>query len=148
MIPDDDDPRKGSILLERKVVTGGPNFEFCNGERVSVDLSTLVVADADCKGMPTGPFTVSAENLLGASVYSNELEVIGEVTDLVSYKDGQAPMVIVGVGGFLGLGEKPIEIDLDPLTSSIQLSETGEYSVILRQNTSEEIENREMHQPK
>ena len=49
---------------------------------------------------------VDAESLLGLAVVNAEGETIGEVDNVVIDADGQVRHVIVGVGGFLGIGEK------------------------------------------
>ena len=55
-----------------------------------------------------------ASNLIGEKVYNgtgNDAENIGDVNDLVIGKDGNVESVIIGVGGFLGLGEKNVAMD-------------------------------------
>ena len=55
-----------------------------------------------------------ASSLMGASVYNStddKAETIGSVNDLVMDKDGKVVSVVVGVGGFLGIGTKNVAID-------------------------------------
>jgi sporulation protein YlmC with PRC-barrel domain len=55
-----------------------------------------------------------ASDLMGASVYNStqdNAETIGAVNDLVLDKDGKIVSVVVGVGGFLGIGSKNVAID-------------------------------------
>jgi sporulation protein YlmC with PRC-barrel domain len=55
-----------------------------------------------------------ASSLMGASVYNStedNAETIGKVSDLVMHKDGKVVSVVVGVGGFLGIGSKNVAID-------------------------------------
>ncbi|MDN5926792.1 MAG: PRC-barrel domain-containing protein [Hyphomicrobiales bacterium] len=55
-----------------------------------------------------------ASNLMGASVYNSagdKGQEIGNVNDLVLDKDGKIVSVVVGVGGFLGIGSKNVAID-------------------------------------
>lgn len=57
-----------------------------------------------------------ASNLIGKTVYNgtgDDAENIGEVNDLVIGKDGQVTAIVVGVGGFLGLGEKSVALEYD-----------------------------------
>ncbi|MBZ9806310.1 PRC-barrel domain-containing protein [Mesorhizobium sp. BR1-1-9] len=59
-----------------------------------------------------------ATNIVGESVYNgtgDNAENIGKVTDIVFDKDGQAKSVIIGVGGFLGVGTKNVAFDYDKL---------------------------------
>jgi hypothetical protein len=51
---------------------------------------------------------------MGASVYNStedNADTIGKVDDLVIDKDGKIVSVVVGVGGFLGIGSKDVAID-------------------------------------
>lgn len=55
-----------------------------------------------------------ASILMGASVYNStgdKGQNIGSVNDLVIDKDGKIVSVVVGVGGFLGIGSKNVAID-------------------------------------
>lgn len=56
-----------------------------------------------------------ASNLMGANVRGAEDEVIGAVDDLLLDRDGRVLAVIVGVGGFLGIGERDVAISTDQL---------------------------------
>ena len=54
--------------------------------------------------------------LIGTTVYSSDNASIGEISDLVIGNDGQVRGAVIGVGGFLGVGEKNVAIPLDALT--------------------------------
>ena len=56
-----------------------------------------------------------ASKLIGASVYGPDNASIGEINDLVLEGDGGVKAVVVGVGGFLGMGEKDVAIPFDAL---------------------------------
>jgi sporulation protein YlmC with PRC-barrel domain len=58
---------------------------------------------------------ITSETLTGATVYGPDDQSIGEVSDLVLTADGQVQSAIVDVGGFLGMGEKPVQLDLSDL---------------------------------
>lgn len=55
---------------------------------------------------------LTAEKLTGAKVYDANDEVIGEVGELVLTAEGQVSQTIIDVGGFLGMGEKPVALNL------------------------------------
>lgn len=62
---------------------------------------------------------ILASNLLGETIYTgagDDAEAIGDVNDVVMSSDGMAEAVIVGVGGFLGMGEKEVAVDFSRLT--------------------------------
>jgi len=54
---------------------------------------------------------MSGEALIGASVKNAEGETIGDIKDIHLNKDGSVKAVVVGVGGFLGIGEKDVRLD-------------------------------------
>ena len=49
--------------------------------------------------------TILADDLIGSNVYSDAGEKIGDVEDLIVSLDGSVEGVVIGVGGFLGIGE-------------------------------------------
>jgi sporulation protein YlmC with PRC-barrel domain len=56
-----------------------------------------------------------ATNLIGANVTNMANETVGEINDLVLDKDGKVAAVVVGVGGFLGIGEREVALDYKSL---------------------------------
>ncbi|MBZ2168120.1 PRC-barrel domain-containing protein [Marinobacter sp. F4216] len=56
---------------------------------------------------------LQASNLMGVTVSTSGDEEVGEVNDLIINKDGQVVGVVIGVGGFLGMGEKDVAIAWD-----------------------------------
>jgi sporulation protein YlmC with PRC-barrel domain len=56
-----------------------------------------------------------ATNLIGANVTNMANENVGEINDLVLDKDGKVAAVVVGVGGFLGIGEREVALDYKSL---------------------------------
>jgi sporulation protein YlmC with PRC-barrel domain len=51
-----------------------------------------------------------ASKLVGLSVYDDNNESIGAINDLLTEKDGKIKAVVIGVGGFLGIGEHLVAI--------------------------------------
>src|SRR5437764_292367 len=54
-----------------------------------------------------------ASKLVGLSVYNDNNESIGAINDLLTEKDGKIKAVVIGVGGFLGIGEHLVAIPFD-----------------------------------
>ncbi|WP_296741888.1 PRC-barrel domain-containing protein [Mesorhizobium sp.] len=55
-----------------------------------------------------------ASNIMGGSVYNgtaDDAQKIGDVKDIVLAKDGKAESLVIGVGGFLGMGTKNVTFD-------------------------------------
>ena len=61
------------------------------------------------------PEELTAEMLTGARAYDSTDDWVGEVSQLNLGADGQIDSVVVDVGGFLGIGEKPVELPLDKI---------------------------------
>lgn len=94
-------------------------------------LTTMVVsgAFAQTQPAPADPATPSiqqvvpaeghlATNLIGENVYNgtgDNAEKIGDVNDLVFDKDGKLASIVIGVGGFLGIGEKDVALAYDKI---------------------------------
>lgn len=53
----------------------------------------------------------SADELIGTPVYGANEEHLGEVSDVIVSDAGQVEAYILDVGGFLGIGEKPVALD-------------------------------------
>ena len=51
-----------------------------------------------------------APKLVGVDVYGADNKKVGKITDILMSHDGEAQAVVIGVGGFLGIGEKDIAV--------------------------------------
>lgn len=78
---------------------------------------------------------ISANTYIGQAVYNSADESIGKISDLIMEKNGGIAAAVVGVGGFLGIGEKWVAVPFEtisitqaPDTSDVKLttSETAE----------------------
>jgi sporulation protein YlmC with PRC-barrel domain len=56
-----------------------------------------------------------ASKLVGVNVYNDANEKIGDINDVILDKAGKVENVILGVGGFLGLGEHYVAVAYDKL---------------------------------
>ena len=65
---------------------------------------------------------LTAEELRGIGVYGINDEQIGTIGDIITNADGSFDAVIVDVGGFLGLGAKPVAVGFDNLAFSADTS--------------------------
>lgn len=86
-------------------------------------------------GAPSGaPSGASVENLMDRTVIGADGEKIGKVTDVILSPDGQAQVLVVQSGGFLGIGGKDIAIDLGlaeirPGEDAIKVNDVTQASV-------------------
>jgi sporulation protein YlmC with PRC-barrel domain len=63
------------------------------------------------------PNAVLASQFMGQAVYTAANENIGEINDLIMNKELDNIVAIVGVGGFLGIGEKDVAIPIGDITA-------------------------------
>ncbi len=75
-------------------------------ETAAIDRSTLTEMPAD---------KISADNLIGTTVYGANDAKVGEIGDVVLSTDNKVDAVVVDVGGFLGIGSKPVAVGIDNL---------------------------------
>lgn len=59
---------------------------------------------------------VSANDYIGKPIYNAEDKSIGDVNDLIMEENGGIVAAVVGVGGFLGIGEKDVAVPMDKIT--------------------------------
>jgi ribosomal 30S subunit maturation factor RimM len=79
--------------------------------------------------------TFLASDLTGATVYSPADEAIGDVNDVIVSRDGKVDGIVVGVGGFLGIGEKDVAIEM----SKIKMTETESGIKLVLDTTKDEL---------
>jgi sporulation protein YlmC with PRC-barrel domain len=107
------------------------------GDDVTADSTADDMAANDAKepnAMTTGALNtdfvaqeVSASDLMGARVHGANDADLGEISDIVFDESGQIDAVVIDVGGFLGIGEKPVAVDFDSL--NIRTDQAGTLMV-------------------
>jgi PRC-barrel domain len=80
------------------------------------------------------PSGLLASNIIGSTVYSQDNQSIGDINDIILSQEGQPSQVIVGVGGFLGIGEKDVVLDM----SKLQIAATEDGNVKIVTQTSQD----------
>ena len=59
---------------------------------------------------------LAKQDLVGQTVYAADKAKIGSISDLILSKDGKSVEgFVIGVGGFLGIGEKSVALKMDRL---------------------------------
>jgi sporulation protein YlmC with PRC-barrel domain len=58
------------------------------------------------------------KQILGKPVYNDKDEKVGDVDDLIIAPDSSVSYAIIGVGGFLGLGERQVAIPVNRFKNS------------------------------
>jgi hypothetical protein len=84
------------------------------------------------------PSGLLASNLIGTTVYTPDDQSVGDINDIILSTEGQPTQVVVGVGGFLGLGEKDVLMDMSKL--KVSTTDDGNVKVVV-ETTQEELQN-------
>src|SRR5947209_19551495 len=56
-----------------------------------------------------------ASKLKGLNVYNDQNEKLGDITEILVDKSGKVAGIVIGVGGFLGMGEHDIMVEMSKL---------------------------------
>jgi sporulation protein YlmC with PRC-barrel domain len=56
-----------------------------------------------------------ASKLVGLNVYNEQNEKLGDISEILLDKSGKVEGVIIGVGGFLGMGQRDIKVEMSKL---------------------------------
>jgi sporulation protein YlmC with PRC-barrel domain len=70
---------------------------------------------------------IRASKLIGTRVVNAANETVGDVNEVVLTPDGQVAALIVGVGGFLGIGEREVAVGY----SSVKKSRDSNSNLVL-----------------
>jgi len=99
------DPAKPAIVQDNAAAVPDSNAQ-----------SSTQLADSKQPIAPNQP--TLASTIIGKSVYSSsdpQSDNIGDVNDLIVAEDGSVTHAVIGVGGFLGIGEKNVAVPFDEL---------------------------------
>lgn len=102
------------------------------------DVTAAETEGAANPGTEMDASSLTADQLMGVRVYGQNDEDVGEISDIVLDANGKATQVIVDVGGFLGIGEKPVALDLSQMRI-VQETEGGALRAYV-QMTEDELE--------
>lgn len=97
---------------------------------VDTTASTNMAATGEIRYLPSqksGEFLVS--RIMGAYVVNNAKETVGEVNDIILDQGGKVAGVVVGVGGFLGMGERNVAVAYE--SSQISTDANGKHIIKL-----------------
>jgi sporulation protein YlmC with PRC-barrel domain len=96
-------------------------------------LSSVVIVTAFAQSNPPAPAATPAplavttttaaststmwrtSKLVGVNVYNDQNEKLGDISEVLIDKSGKVDGVVIGVGGFLGMGQHDIKVELSKL---------------------------------
>ncbi|WP_438750083.1 PRC-barrel domain-containing protein [Pararhizobium sp. O133] len=127
-----------TTVLAASLATGAVAQDAANKADPAKDASPTT------KQGPSGYFSAAPEQILASTVLGKTVytgadeqgEAIGDVNDVVINADGGAEALVVGVGGFLGLGEKDVAVGFD----RVSWSDRDGQRIIVVSATKEELE--------
>jgi sporulation protein YlmC with PRC-barrel domain len=61
-----------------------------------------------------------SSKLIGLNVYNSENDKVGDISELIVDRSGKLEAVVVGVGGFLGIGEHDVAIPYGQISWTFQ----------------------------
>ena len=91
----------------------------------------------------TGAKILSANDFIGKTVYSRADEKVGKVDDLILSENG-VQAVVLGVGGFLGMGTKDVAVML----SSIEIAKDGTATKLVVDASKDQLKEAPTYDPK
>src|SRR6186713_2730901 len=99
-------------LLSAAIVSG---TAYAQQAQPTDRAAPAATAPAASSGKMTLKNNWRASKLMGLDVYNEANEKLGDVNELILDKDGKINAVVIGVGGFLGMGEHDIAVKMDKL---------------------------------
>jgi sporulation protein YlmC with PRC-barrel domain len=85
------------------LVAPSPYVRAASSKTLSVSQQELNLAE---KGWS------AKKDIIGKTVYNDNNEKIGDVNDVIFSRNNSASFVVIGVGGFLGMGEHDVAVPL------------------------------------
>ena len=92
-----------AALLGTALLTGAAFAETATTDRSNVN--TAVHKEGQWR----------SSKLIGVNVYNDNNEKIGDIEELIIDKSGKVDNVVLGVGGFLGMGEHYVAVPMEKL---------------------------------
>jgi len=123
-----------------------PVFAFATG--VMIAASPVAIAQIQPSAPPPAtapsgqplwyshqPDEMRASKLIGTKVVNAANETVGDINEIVLGKDGKVAAVIIGVGGFLGIGEREVAVSFN----SLQMRRDQNNNLVLVINATRDV---------
>lgn len=102
-------------LIFTSTVAYADNMPADNMPKSLIKLAATELSATDSVTLTNPARAVLASQFMGQSVYSTANELVGDINDLVMDRKLDNVVAIVGVGGFLGMGEKDVAIPVEDI---------------------------------
>jgi sporulation protein YlmC with PRC-barrel domain len=103
-------------MISKRTVIGAAAMTLLSGVAVAQTTPPASTAHNTSKWMTqfqSGQW--QASKLKGLNVYNNNNEKIGDINELVVDQSGKIQAAVIGVGGFLGMGEHDVAVPFNEL---------------------------------
>ncbi|MGV7216884.1 PRC-barrel domain-containing protein [Bradyrhizobium sp. UFLA05-112] len=100
----------GSALLATVAFAQNPTTTTDKAPNAAATTTTTTTASGDWR----------ASKVVGLKVYNDANESVGSINDLLMDKSGNIKLVVLGVGGFLGMGEHLVAVPFDKVKFSTE----------------------------
>jgi sporulation protein YlmC with PRC-barrel domain len=106
----------GSALLASVAFAQSPSTSD------STTMSPPAKSDSAASSASTSSFQGNwrSSKLVGLSVYNDKNESVGSINDMLTDKNGKIVAVVIGVGGFLGVGEHLVAVPFEKVKFSTE----------------------------
>ena len=110
-------------IILASLITAGAAAAYAQSPSAAPQPSSTppAVSSPAAKPMPSQA-SADTRKLIGRNIQNAQNETIGEIKSVFIGKDGNVDSVMVGVGGFLGMGEREVRLNL----SELNVSQNGE----------------------
>lgn len=106
------------------VLTAGANSNGLSSQPLNPASATQFITE-----QPAGQWL--ARVFLGAEVHNAAGQRVGDINDLLFNASGHITTIVLGVGGFLGMGEKTVAVPFGALTNGIDRDGSRQITVEL-----------------
>ncbi|MGZ5873059.1 MAG: PRC-barrel domain-containing protein [Bradyrhizobium sp.] len=94
-----------AAMLTTALIAGAASAQTATANKTAADNAAAAHREGEWRG----------SKLVGINVYNDANEKIGDINDIILDKSGKVENVILGVGGFLGMGEHYVAVAYDKL---------------------------------
>ena len=94
-----------AALLTTALMTGAASAQTATPDKADTNTAATMHRDGEWR----------ASKLVGLNVYNEANEKLGDINEVILDKSGRVANVILGVGGFLGMGEHYVAVAFDKL---------------------------------
>lgn len=95
---------------------------------IASPVAAIAQTTANTPSAAAAPITAAgkwrASKVIGVNVYNEQNEKIGDINEVIIDSAGRVDGAVIGVGGFLGMGEHNIIVSMDKLKFSNEAGKT------------------------